>query len=155
MDGRRNYFLGNRAFSAIRIPEAGTLAKKQGLDEALALRLERAALDTLRAYAQEQAEFAETLEAVLTYAELSREVSRRTRLDYIETLTQKPWTYCECAICQKVDVEVMIFRGNNRNRRRGFHNTWQLYRQLRGEPQRQPPVVDDAQLMSLQLSLAL
>jgi hypothetical protein len=154
MDGRRNYFLGNRAFSAIRIPEARTLAKKQGLDEAHALRRERDALSTLRAYAQEQAEFAETLEAVLAYAELSREVSRRTRLDYIETLMTRPWTYCDCAICQQVGVEVMIFRGNNRNRRRGFHNTWQLYRQLRGEPQRQPPVVDDAQLTSLQLSLS-
>lgn len=155
MDGRRNYFLGNRAFSAIRIPEARMLAKKQGLDERHALRLERAALDTLRAYAQERAEFAETLEAVLAYAELSREVSRRTRLDYIETLTHKPWTYCACAICQKIGVEVIIVRGNNRNRRRGFHNTWQLYRQLRGELQPQPPVVDDAALTSLQLSLSL
>jgi hypothetical protein len=54
------------------------------------------------------------LEALLAYAKLSREISRRTRLDYIETLTTRLRTYCDCAIRQQVGVEVMIFRGNNR-----------------------------------------
>ena len=33
-----------------------------------------------------------------------------------------------CEICQKWGVEVAVFRGNNRNRRRGFHNTYVFYK---------------------------
>lgn len=43
---------------------------------------------------------------------------------YRKTLEDMPWKKCPCAICQKDGVEVIIFRGNDRNRRRGFHNTF-------------------------------
>jgi hypothetical protein len=49
--------------------------------------------------------------------------------DYERTLSARPWQECPCTICRGIGVEVII-RGNNRNRRRGFHNTWQLYQQL-------------------------
>ena len=39
-----------------------------------------------------------------------------------KVLSEKPWLKCSCEICSKVGVEVILFRGNNRNRRRGFHN---------------------------------
>jgi len=80
--------------------------------------------------------------AVLAYDELAGEVTERTRSDYRETLARRPWDYCECAICKEINIEVMIFRGNNRNRRRGFHNTWQLYEQLHGHIQKLPPPLD-------------
>ena len=35
---------------------------------------------------------------------------------------------CPCEVCKAAGVEVVIFRGNNRNRRRGFHNTYVFYR---------------------------
>ncbi|NNJ11554.1 hypothetical protein EKD04_014550 [Chloroflexales bacterium ZM16-3] len=142
MDGRRNYFLGNAAFSAIRVPEARALAKKQDLDEAEALRLEQAVLDTLRAYDRDEVSLETTYAAALAYAALAGEVTERTRRDYHETLDRRPWMYCPCAICNRIGVEVMIFRGNNRNRRRGFHNTWQLYKQLHGYVQELPPPLD-------------
>lgn len=153
MDGRRNYFLGNSAYSAIRIPEARALAKKKKLDEALALRREREALDTLRAYARGNCPLEDALAAAIAYAELAGEVKQRTWRDYRETLALRPWDYCPCAICEAIGVEVVIFRGNNRNRRRGFHNTWQLYRQLRGEPQELPPPLPDETGGSAQLVL--
>ena len=38
------------------------------------------------------------------------------------------------ALCAKtIGVEVVIFRGNNRNRRRGFHNLWILRRRIERE----------------------
>lgn len=46
---------------------------------------------------------------------------------YRELLEEKPWEECGCKICQKHGIEVAIFRGNNRNRRRGFHNTRRFY----------------------------
>ena len=53
------------------------------------------------------------------------------REDYERTLTEKPWKHCPCDICGKDGVEVIVFRGNNRNRRRGFHNTYVFYEMLR------------------------
>ena len=46
---------------------------------------------------------------------------------YQETLTKRPWERCDCPICEEHGVEVCIFRGNDRNRRRGFHNTDRFY----------------------------
>nr|WP_242517727.1 tRNA-guanine transglycosylase DpdA [Halobacillus sp. GSS1] len=49
---------------------------------------------------------------------------------YQQVLLDKPWKNCDCTICDGIGVEVIIFRGNNRNRRRGFHNTFVFYNQL-------------------------
>jgi hypothetical protein len=43
------------------------------------------------------------------------------------TLEDRPWQRCVCSICQAIGIEVVVFRGNNRNRRRGFHNTHIFY----------------------------
>jgi hypothetical protein len=50
--------------------------------------------------------------------------------DYQEILTARPWERCGCPICREHGIEVAIFRGNNRNRRRGFHNTRRFYDQF-------------------------
>lgn len=49
---------------------------------------------------------------------------------YRKTLRARPWERCECPICEDHGIEVAIFRGNNRNRRRGFHNMYRFYQQL-------------------------
>lgn len=130
MDGRRNYFLRDDSYTAIRIPEAQALAKKRDLSVAVALPLEQEALKLLRAFDHGAATIEETFAAVAAYAEYAGDHPQRIARDYHRTLTEQPWKRCECVICQEIGVEVIIFRGNNRNRRRGFHNIWQLYRQL-------------------------
>jgi len=50
---------------------------------------------------------------------------------YKRTLEEKPWKKCGCPICKSVGIETVIFRGNNRNRRRGFHNTYVFYKILK------------------------
>jgi hypothetical protein len=52
---------------------------------------------------------------------------------YRETLQVRPWENCDCPICEDLGIEVAIFRGNNRNRRRGFHNTYRFYQQFERE----------------------
>lgn len=136
MDGQRNYFLGDAAYTAIRIPEARALARAKGYEEAEVRRLEQQALSALRAYHRHQVAFQEAFEATLAYAALSNTVTERVRQDYRHTLEERPWQQCSCAICRTIGVEVIIFRGNNRNRRRGFHNTWQLYQQLQAMRER-------------------
>lgn len=130
MDGRRNYFLGDDAYTAIRIPEAQTLVRKRGVDADRAAQLEQDALHCLRAYDHGAASVADAYAAIAAYAEYASDNPQRITRDYQRTLAEQPWKRCECAICQQIGVEVIIFRGNNRNRRRGFHNVWQLYRQL-------------------------
>ena len=50
---------------------------------------------------------------------------------YRRTLEAKPWEHCNCEICREIGVHVVIFRGTNRNKRRGFHNTWTFYQRLK------------------------
>jgi hypothetical protein len=47
--------------------------------------------------------------------------------EYHDLLQDEPWKECGCRICEEHGIEVAIFRGNNRNRRRGFHNTRRFY----------------------------
>ena len=54
----------------------------------------------------------------------------KLRKKHEELLTQRPWKKCECKICQEAGIHVVIFRGANRNRRRGFHNTWVFYHKI-------------------------
>ena len=41
---------------------------------------------------------------------------------YAETLDAAPWKRCRCRLCQEHGIEIAIFRGTERNKRRGFHN---------------------------------
>lgn len=50
---------------------------------------------------------------------------------YRKMLRSRPWDRCGCPICEELGIEVAIFRGNNRNRRRGFHNTYRFYQQFK------------------------
>ena len=43
---------------------------------------------------------------------------------YYALLKDRPWKKCFCPICKTIGINVVIFRGNDRNRRRGFHNVW-------------------------------
>lgn len=138
-----SYVMPGESFAALRIPEAGKSfrAKRMndhaGLNDAEITRLEQNALSTVRAYATRKGTLDAALNAILEY---DRFVTA-DRIDlsgpYRNTLEKRPWERCECAICKQAGVEVVIFRGNNRNRRRGFHNTYVFYRlldqALRGE----------------------
>lgn len=53
--------------------------------------------------------------------------------EYRRTLRSRPWEKCNCSICEDIGIEVAVFRGNNRNRRRGFHNTRRFYNEFERE----------------------
>ena len=46
------------------------------------------------------------------------------------TLAERPWNRCPCGVCRALGIQVVVFRGANRNRRRGFHNLWYTHQQL-------------------------
>lgn len=53
------------------------------------------------------------------------------REKYRRTLVDRPWESCPCPICKEIGIHALIFRGTNRNKRRGFHNTWIFHQLLR------------------------
>lgn len=143
-DAKQNYYLpgdglGLRYFTSIRVPQAIENPKlqrgvKKGLFRAEELvRLEALALGSLRAFDRGDADLEETLHNVLVYSaplveeqpyEDCKDSIALTRLAtrYRVTLAEQPWKQCPCKICQAAAIDVIIFRGSNRNKRRGIHN---------------------------------
>lgn len=55
----------------------------------------------------------------------------RTRVEaYRESLEAAPWKQCRCDVCRALGHHVILFRGAERNRRRGFHNFWVFYQRV-------------------------
>jgi hypothetical protein len=127
-------------YAAIRVPPSNdprTLVrlKESGLSEGKIKTLEADAMASLRKYARGKLKLNACLEAVLRYDRL---LARAELLDekliaaYRATLKDKPWSQCNCRVCAKLGVDVLIFRGLNRNKRRGAHNTLQLFHRVTG-----------------------
>lgn len=151
-DARRNYFTLSRRggldyYTAVRVPQATRNAKlkrhaREGrLDQEHALKLERAALESLRAYEQRRARLDVVLETVITYWDAlqwtdrisgaKRERARALQRDlYRRTLADRPWEACLCRTCREGGIESVIFRSSNRNKRRGIHNLHVFYKHL-------------------------
>ncbi|TFF68149.1 hypothetical protein EU520_00770 [Candidatus Thorarchaeota archaeon] len=136
LGSRSNYILpGGRGYAAIRVPQTNRspAAKKIldagefGVDELK--NMEDACMHLLREYDKGKTDLDEVLEAVLWYDSLMGD-SRDHEDEYVDTLRNMPWRECGCSICRNIGIEVVIFRGNNRNRRRGFHNTKVFYEEL-------------------------
>ena len=126
-----NYFnLNNVPYAAIRVPmldSKNSLKKQENVSMENLIKLEKQSLELLRTYEKGEASLDKTVKAVLDF---ERAVGKESNLErhYRKTLTEKPWKKCDCEICQELGIEVIIFRGNNRNRRRGFHNLYSFYK---------------------------
>jgi hypothetical protein len=88
--------------------------------------LEKGALEAVRAYADHRLSLDETMAALIEYEE-QFEHNPKLQAQFQKMLEERPWEACSCAICKALGIEVVIMRGNNRNRRRGFHNTFVFY----------------------------
>ena len=134
-DEKDNYYTLDGNYVAIRVPQVdgNTKLRRQvtaGLvDQQEARRLERTCLERLRAYDRGDGSAASTLDAVGSYMELLGEKKDRSA-EYERTLLAKPWKHCSCTVCRDVGINVIIFRGAERNRRRGFHNLSVFSRRL-------------------------
>ncbi|HEU5409370.1 MAG TPA: tRNA-guanine transglycosylase DpdA, partial [Nitrospira sp.] len=125
-------------YAAIRVPpttDPRTLLrlKDSGISERRIRSLEHAALRSLHRYDRGEITLRKCLNAVDAYDSLliREEAKEKKMLDaYRRTLESKPWKTCDCNVCRDLGINVLIFRGLNRNKRRGAHNTLQLYSQL-------------------------
>lgn len=133
--GANYHTMSGRMFTAARIPPVDghgvrvkRLLEAEVSDRDTLKRLEQGALKALREFDAGTLGLEEALEALLAYDELL-ELPRDGKVDpvdqakrrvkhkrmYRELLQEKPWKGCNCVICDEVGVEVIIFRGNDRN----------------------------------------
>ena len=126
-DDKDNYYALDRTYVAIRVPQVDGNTKLRSMitagavDQQKARRLERTCLERLRKFDNERCSAAAVIDAVCSYSALLGDTKDRSAV-YTETLEARPWSSCTCQVCATIGVEVIIFRGADRNRRRGFHN---------------------------------
>lgn len=133
----QNYLaMDGRFYTAIRIPEAGkSFRAKRMVSEGRASegrveRLEARCLQAMVDFDEGRMPVAKVLDILEDYDRLITPDRPPTRELLRDTLEAAPWKSCSCDICRRDGIQVVIFRGNNRNRRRGFHNTYVFYRLL-------------------------
>lgn len=134
----QNYLAPNgKWYTAIRVPMTsdGRTRKRlisAGADIEKLEAKEAQVMNLLVRYGRYEVGIAEVMEAIIDYDEqLTRTSdSQSMRAKYERTLLERPWEHCNCPFCQQLGIHVVIFRGSNRNKRRGAHNTLMLYNQL-------------------------
>ncbi len=137
----QNYLATNgKWYAALRVPMTsdGRTRKKledAGCDIELLERQEKQVLKLLSDYGRHAVAAKSVLEALTEYDEsLTRKSDARSlRAKYLRTLLDRPWESCDCPFCRETGIHVLIFRGANRNKRRGAHNTLMLYGSLERE----------------------
>lgn len=133
LKSEQNYLsLDGRWYSAIRVPQSSNprLLKNASLNGFSSEELEgmeRRAMQALIKFDEGKLSINETLNIVLEYDNLllrgTSEI-KDLRGRYFRTLSDKPWKSCNCTLCRNIGIQIIIFRGSNRNKRRGFHNIW-------------------------------
>lgn len=128
----QNYLAPNgKWYTAIRVPQATDPrvlknADLNGFSVEELKKMEREALSALIKYERGEIDIDDVLNIVLRYDKLLLRNTDGRNLEekYRRTLEDKPWETCNCDICKDIGIHVVIFRGSNRNKRRGFHNIW-------------------------------
>ncbi len=136
MDDRDNFHTMDGHYTAMRIPQvdANSALKRRILsgeiDQPTAVLAERACLAAVRAVTKRRATVDAALAALAEYESLLK--LKKTYIpEYERTLEDRPWASCRCRLCRDHRVEIAIFRGTERNKRRGFHNLSVLGGQVR------------------------
>lgn len=126
-DDTDNYYALTHTYTALRVPQVDGNPKLKAriragqVHQGDAIRLERHCLHSLRGYEQGTVKLATVLTALSEYDQLCDGRKDRTEA-YRRTLEDRPWRTCKCGLCETVGVEIALFRGSERNKRRGFHN---------------------------------
>jgi hypothetical protein len=134
-DDKDNYHTPEQTYTALRVPQVDANPKLKANIQAgrvaqpAATQQEQACLRLLRDYDAGQAPVGAVLDALRGYQEIfdgRRDYSQA----YRKTLEEAPWKQCPCGICEPAGIDVAIFRGSERNKRRGFHNVYAFRQRL-------------------------
>jgi hypothetical protein len=133
-----------KSYTAIRVPQVDVNVQLKNrilsgqVKQAHAFRLEKACLDALRAYDKRPCHRKELIQLLMEYQSLFGNL-RNYAVEYEEVLRDQPWKQCGCQVCKGIGINVVVFRGAERNRRRGFHNVYVTYERLKVANRRKVP----------------
>ncbi len=135
----QNYFSQDGTwYAAIRVPMTSDprtrrRLRDQNLDLEELEREERQALSMLNRFDRGLETLEEVLDAIMHYDSHLQRASdgKSMREKYRRTLEDKPWRKCGCTFCKQLGIHIAVFRGGNRNKRRGAHNTALLYQSIK------------------------
>ena len=93
-------------------------------------------------FGDEDANLEDTLQSLIDYSKIiltdhtNLYKDNSVQLEYLhkaykKLLEDKPWEKCDCQVCKKCGILMSIFRGSNRNKRRGMHNLHVFNKQLK------------------------
>ena len=140
-DDKNNYYTPEGTYTALRVPQIDAnpeLLRKitaGEIKQEIARELEQRCLQTLTRFDRGDATLEESLACLREYEQVFNGETDHTQV-YRRVLEDKPWKRCGCEICQRIGIHVIIFRGAERNRRRGFHNLYVFNQQLHGHLER-------------------
>lgn len=125
-------------YGSIRIPfstskamrevaESDPTLSNEGMQE-----LEEKCLSNLKRFDDKKIPKEEVLEDINNYSAL---LQRKWTYNHFsekheQLLEERPWEKCKCKVCKDASIDIVVFRGANRNRRRGLHNTWVFYHKI-------------------------
>lgn len=136
-DDRDNYYVHDRTYVAIRVPQVDVNPKMKikvlsgEVNQGDAFRLEARCLNALADFDRGKHRREDLLQVLHEYQQLFGAERKSNSAAYEELLREKPWKKCPCDICRELGIHVVIFRGAERNRRRGFHNLFVTYETLK------------------------
>lgn len=137
MDNKVNYFTLDDAYTALRVPQVDGNARLQkniraGLVEHdRAHEAEQKCLRLLDEFDHgKRKSHKPVLRALLDYEAIHSPENDRSEA-YERMLVDRPWKQCQCEVCSALGHHVVMFRGAERNRRRGFHNVHVFYQRLK------------------------
>ena len=145
MPGKKNYLA---YYTAFRIPQSTEnralmrLIKNNLFSYEEVHKKEKNVLNSLRRYGDEGDNLEETLQSLIEYSKIcltdhtnpykdNSAKLENLHEDYKKLLEDKPWEKCDCQVCKKSGIQMAIFRGSNRNKRRGMHNLHVFNNQLK------------------------
>lgn len=134
-DDKHNYHTADTAYLALRVPQVtgnyrvGKRVQEGVFTAAEAFRLEREALESLIQFDRGHASLEEAVDAVHAYEDPFNGKDHRDA--YRRLLSDSPWKQCGCRACSELGIHVVIFRGRERNKRRGYHNLHIFEQKLR------------------------
>jgi hypothetical protein len=137
-DDKDNYHMVDRSYTAVRVPQVDgnpklkAMIKAGRISQKEAILRERECLRALNEYDCGKLQLQSTVEALMHYEKLFAGRQDYSAA-YAATLEDAPWKNCSCGICEQAGINVILFRGSERNKRRGFHNLYVFKKRLARE----------------------
>jgi hypothetical protein len=141
-DDTDNYYVPSRNYMALRVPQVDGNPKLRRqiragkISQSRAIELEARCLRALRRYDAGEITSRTALRELVTYERLCEEDGKDRTDAYRETLEDRPWRSCRCGICELAGIDVALFRGSERNKRRGFHNLYVFNQRIHRTPEK-------------------